>query len=73
MAIQFHESEYGKTFFQHQLPELIKSLKRIADTLEENNRQISESTIETESSIHPTELHHQGEDQKSIDSYTPWD
>lgn len=31
---QFHETGYGKTFFEHQLPELTRQLKRIADVLE---------------------------------------
>jgi len=31
---QFHETGYGQTFFQSQLPRLIKNLGRIADSLE---------------------------------------
>ena len=30
----FHETVYGKRFFDKQLPELIKTLTRIADVLE---------------------------------------
>ena len=34
----FHETMYGKRFFESQLPTLIKELKRIADALEEANK-----------------------------------
>ena len=27
MGLQFHETKYGKRFFDHQLPELIKAIK----------------------------------------------
>ena len=33
----FHETQYGKRFFDSQLPKLIKSLERIADALEKQN------------------------------------
>lgn len=36
--IQFHESGYGRTFFEHQLPELTYQLERIANALEEKNQ-----------------------------------
>lgn len=32
---QFHETIYGKRFFEKQLPDLIKALERIAKALEE--------------------------------------
>ena len=32
--MQFHETVYGKRFFDSQLPKLIKALERIADALE---------------------------------------
>lgn len=32
---QFHETGYGKRFFDSQLPALIKNLGRIADALEQ--------------------------------------
>ena len=35
----FHETQYGKRFFDSQLPKLIKVLERIADALEEANKQ----------------------------------
>lgn len=33
----FHETQYGKRFFDSQLPRLIKSLERIANALEKQN------------------------------------
>lgn len=39
---QFHETMYGKRFFDNQLPALIKQLARIADALEEQNKPIIE-------------------------------
>ena len=33
----FHETQYGKRFFDSQLPKLIKTLERIADVLEKQN------------------------------------
>jgi len=32
--IQFHETGYGRKFFNHEIPELNKNLNRIADALE---------------------------------------
>lgn len=34
---QFHETWYGKRFFDSQLPKLIKEFGRIADALEKAN------------------------------------
>lgn len=34
---EFHETQYGKRFFNGQLPKLIKELGRIADALEKAN------------------------------------
>ena len=34
---QFFETGYGKRFFESQLPELIKSINRLADAIEEQN------------------------------------
>lgn len=33
----FHETMYGKRFFDSQLPKLITALERIADALEKQN------------------------------------
>lgn len=39
---QFHETQYGKRFFDSQLPKLIKALERIADALENKEKEKSE-------------------------------
>lgn len=36
--MQFHETGYGKRFFESQLPKLIKALERIADALENEKK-----------------------------------
>lgn len=36
---QFHETMYGKRFFDSQLPALIKALERIAVALENKNKE----------------------------------
>jgi hypothetical protein len=33
MSFQFHDTVYGHRFFDHQLPELIKALNRVADAM----------------------------------------
>lgn len=38
MGLQFHETVYGKNFFNHQLPQLSKALTRIAIALEKQER-----------------------------------
>jgi hypothetical protein len=38
----FHETIYGKRFFDSQLPKLIKELGRIADALEKQNKKKKE-------------------------------
>lgn len=37
MGPQFHETGYGRTFFQSQLPNLIKAINRLADAMEKHN------------------------------------
>lgn len=39
----FHETQYGKRFFDSQLPKLIKALERIADALENQNKEKEKS------------------------------
>lgn len=39
---QFHETGYGKRFFDRQLPELTKAINRLAKSLEEANRRNQE-------------------------------
>ena len=42
MGPQFHETGYGRTFFQSQLPNLIKAINRLADAMEKQNELIQE-------------------------------
>lgn len=35
---RFHETGYGRKFFERQLPELIEAIKRVADALEKQNQ-----------------------------------
>ena len=37
MGPQFHETGYGRTFFQSQLPNLTKAINRLADAMEKQN------------------------------------
>ena len=37
MGPQFHETDYGRRFFLSQLPNLIKAINRLADTMEKQN------------------------------------
>lgn len=37
MGLQFHETVYGKNFFEGQLPELIESISKTADALKRVN------------------------------------
>ena len=37
MEPQFHETGYGRTFFQSQLPNLIKAINRLAEAMEKQN------------------------------------
>lgn len=32
MGLQFHETMYGKTFFEHQLPRLTKAIEKLAES-----------------------------------------
>ena len=46
--MDFAKTVYGRRFFESQLPRLIKSLERIADALEEQNRkEVEEKTAES--------------------------
>ena len=35
MGLQFHETMYGKTFFEHQLPRLTKAIEKLAESKNE--------------------------------------
>lgn len=37
MSSEFHLSQYGKRFFEGQLPKLIKGIERLAAALEKQN------------------------------------
>ncbi len=45
MGSSFHETVRGRNFFEGQLPQLIKSLTRIADNLEKPSQGINASTV----------------------------
>ena len=47
--VEFHNTMYGKRYYEHQLPELTKQLTRIADALEKSH-------IIPEPTIHPSDL-----------------
>ena len=40
---EFHETMYGKRYYEHQLPELTRQLQRIADSLEKIVTKIEEA------------------------------
>ena len=42
----FHETRYGKRFFDSQLPKLIKALECVADVLEKQNENKNEEKKE---------------------------
>lgn len=39
----FHDTKYAKMLFLHQIPNIVKSLERIADGIEEQNRILSKT------------------------------
>jgi len=47
---QFHETGYGRRFFEHELPELNRNLKRIADALE-NRSEVNTEILNLTSQI----------------------
>ena len=42
MGPHFHETGYGRTFFQSQLPNLINALNRLAEAIEKQNENVKE-------------------------------
>jgi len=42
MGPQFHETGYGRMFFQSQLPNLIKAINRLAEAIEKQNGNVKE-------------------------------
>lgn len=49
MSIEFYNTGYGRALFENQIPNLIKSLNRVADSLE----RIEETNLKSDSPIHP--------------------
>ena len=47
MGPQFHETGYGRTFFQSQLPNLIKAFNRLAEAIENQNGNKNEKSKNT--------------------------
>ena len=45
MGPQFHESPYGKSFFESQLPKLINALNRLAEAIEKQSNKKEEKEI----------------------------
>ena len=45
MGFQLHETMYGKNFFEHQLPALIRAINRLADV--DEKRQAAEPAAVT--------------------------
>lgn len=47
--MHFHETVYGKRFFEKQLPDLIRALTRLAVALEKQNEfEVREETVNNE-------------------------
>ena len=47
MGPQFHETPYGKMFFEVQLPNLIKAINRLAEAVEKQNK-LKEEEVRSE-------------------------
>jgi hypothetical protein len=41
MGPQFHDTGYGRKFFERDLPELINAINRLANAVEQSNKQSS--------------------------------
>ena len=46
MGLQFHETVYGKRFFEYQLPNLTEAINRLAGAVEENNKLLKKESEE---------------------------
>lgn len=42
MGLQFHETVYGKHYFEYQLPKLTDAIERLANAVEKQNRLLEE-------------------------------
>ena len=49
--MQFHETVYGKRFFEVQLPKLTAAINRLAEAIEHQNQQDENSSKENEKSF----------------------
>ena len=38
MGVQFHETMYGKRFFEHQLPKLIQAIENLSKSIEKQTK-----------------------------------
>jgi len=45
---RFHETGYGRKFFERQLPDLIRAVERVADALEKQSKLLEEKEEEEE-------------------------
>lgn len=50
--MEFHETVRGKVFFEHQLPELIRTLKRLADAMETSAENFEKNEREASAKVH---------------------
>ena len=42
MGLQFHETVYGKRYFEYQFPKLIDTIERLANAVEKQNKLLEE-------------------------------
>lgn len=52
MGIDFHNTKYGQIFFEVQLPQLTRSIERLADAVEKNNQLLFDAQKENKSKIY---------------------
>lgn len=52
MGSDFHNTKYGQIFFEVQLPQLIRSVERLANAVENNNQLLFDAQKENKSKIY---------------------
>ena len=52
MGIDFHNTKYGQIFFEVQLPQLTRSIERLADAVEKNNQLLFDAQKDNKSKIY---------------------
>lgn len=52
MGIDFHNTKYGQIFFEVQLPQLTRSIERLADAVGKNNQLLFDAQKEHKSKIY---------------------